>query len=110
MGVNSNAGLVTSIVDIDTPPDFHPLPTPFQPNETTDPFLQIQQRLKALGAIHYSLETWGPQGEAYRFQCRMTAGHNPNYNRHFEATDVDPVRVMQTVLSDVEAWKSGRLP
>jgi hypothetical protein len=75
-----------------------------------DPFLQIQQRLRALGALHYSLETWGSQGEAYRFQCRMAAGHSPNYSRHFEATDVDPLRVMQTVLVEIESWKSGRLP
>lgn len=84
-----------------------PLPVP---TESGDPFVQIQQRLRGLGATHYSLETCGPQGEAYRFQCRMSAGHNLHYSRHFEATDVDPVRVMQTVLNDVEAWKSGRLP
>lgn len=80
--------------------------------ETTpnDLFLQVQQRLRALGATHYSLETWGTTGEAYRFHCRMAAGHDLNYSRHFEATDVDALRVMQTVLQEVEAWKAGRLP
>jgi hypothetical protein len=75
-----------------------------------DLFLQVQQRLRALGATHYSLETWGTTGEAYRFQCRMAAGHDLNYSRHFEATDTDALRVMQTVLEEVEAWKAGRLP
>lgn len=112
--VRPTSGLDVPLVSPVTPvahvEEVRPLPTPSEAGEGTDPFLQIQQRLRSLGAIHYSLETWGPQGEAYRFQCRMAAGHNPNYSRHFEATDVDPLRVMQTVLNDVEAWKSGRLP
>jgi hypothetical protein len=107
VGVNSNAGLVTNLVQ-DEPADIRPLPAPTETASMGDPFTQVQQRLRALGAIHYSLETWGDSGEAYRFQCRMSAGHN--YSRHFEATDVDPLRVMQTVLNDVESWKSGRLP
>jgi len=92
------------------------MPKPFVPTGLEEPagsndiFLQIQQRLKALGATHYSLETWGTTGESYRFQCRMAAGHDLNYARHFEATDVDPLRVMHTVLEEVESWKAGRLP
>jgi hypothetical protein len=86
-------------------------PSPISRTTTSDdPYTEIQQRLRAMGATYYALETWGTQGEAYRFQCRMAAGHNPNYNRHFEATDVDPLRAMRTVLDDIEAWKSGRLP
>jgi hypothetical protein len=84
--------------------------TMHEPAGSSDLFLQIQQRLKALGATQYSLETWGATGEAYRFQCRMAAGHDLNYARHFEATDIDPLRVMHTVLEEVEAWKAGRLP
>lgn len=98
----------------------HPLPTPGGRDEpptstaaetsTGDRFSQIQQRLRALGATHYALETWGPQNELYRFQCRMAAGHQPGYTRQFEATDTDALSSMQTVLHEVEAWKSGRLP
>jgi hypothetical protein len=73
-------------------------------------FTQIQQRLRALGATHYALETWGTDGQFYRFQCQMAAGHNAAYTRKFEATDSDALRTMQAVLSDVEAWKSGRMP
>lgn len=73
-------------------------------------FTQIQQRLRALGATHYALETWGAGGQLYRFQCQMAAGHNAAYTRRFEATDTDALRTMQIVLEEVEAWKSGRLP
>ncbi|MBL9081655.1 MAG: hypothetical protein JNK76_07615 [Planctomycetales bacterium] len=76
----------------------------------TEQFTQIQQRLRALGATHYALETWGTDGQFYRFQCQMAAGHNAAYTRKFEATDSDALRTMQAVLSDVEAWKSGRMP
>lgn len=75
-----------------------------------DPYTSVQNRLRALGATYYALETWGADGRAFRFQCRLAAGHNPNYHRHFEATDGDPLRAMRTVLDDVEAWKAGRLP
>jgi len=100
------------------PPDaIYPLPTPDVESPTpaaveveADRFSRIQKRLRALGATHYALETWGSQGELYRFQCRMAAGHQPGYSRQFEATDADAVRVMRTVLDDVEAWKAGRLP
>jgi hypothetical protein len=78
--------------------------------QTNEEFTRIQQRLRGLGATHYMLETWGPTGEAYRSQCRMAAGHDAHYSRHFEATDVEPLRAMRTVLEDVESWKSGRLP
>jgi len=75
-----------------------------------DQFSHIQSRLKALGATHYTLETWGTGGNSFRFQCRMAAGHSADYTRQFEATDTEPLRTMQTVLDEVEAWKAGRLP
>lgn len=93
----------------------YPLPapeveSPAPVEDEADRFSRIQKRLRALGATHYALETWGTHGEFYRFQCRMAAGHQPGYSRQFEATDSDALRVMQTVLDDVEAWKAGRLP
>ena len=80
------------------------------PAGSGDQFSHIQSRLKALGATHYTLETWGTGGNSFRFQCRMAAGHSADYTRQFEATDTDPLRTMQTVLDEVEAWKAGRLP
>jgi len=88
--------------------DARPLPQYNPP--PADPFTQIQSRLRGLGATHYALETIGSQGDSYRFQCRMAAGHDAHYSRHFEATDVEPLRAMRTVLDEVEAWKSGRTP
>jgi hypothetical protein len=96
----------------------YPLPTtdaaPDQmmppPVVVAEQFSTIQQRLRAMGATHYVLETWGPQGDMYRFQCRMSAGHHPGYSRQFEAIDSDALRVMQTVLDEIDAWKAGRLP
>lgn len=108
-------------VGLDLPGTIRPLPPADEParpatalpSATTggaDQFTHIQSRLKALGATHYTLETWGPGGNSYRFQCRMAAGHSADYTRQFEATDNDPLRTMQTVLDEVEAWKAGRLP
>lgn len=105
----------------DPPGTIRPLPPADEPARPTttppsggsgaaDQFSHIQSRLKALGAMHYTLETWGPGGNSYRFQCRMAAGHSADYTRQFEATDTDPLRTMQTVLDEVEAWKAGRLP
>jgi len=96
----------------------YPLPSPTEdaadlmppPVVVAEQFSTIQQRLRAMGATHYVLETWGPQGDMYRFQCRMSAGHHPNYTRQFEAIDGDALRVMQTVLEEIDAWKAGRLP
>lgn len=108
-------------VGFETPGAIRPLPPadePARPATTppsggagaADQFSHIQARLKALGAMHYTLETWGPGGNSFRFQCRMAAGHSADYTRQFEATDTDPLRTMQTVLDEVEAWKAGRLP
>ncbi|MGC3966083.1 MAG: hypothetical protein QM775_01540 [Pirellulales bacterium] len=87
-----------------------PQPAASRPAAAPEQFTQIQQRLRALGATHYALETWGSEGGYYRFQCQMAAGHNSAYTRKFEATDTDALRAMQTVLDDVEAWKAGRMP
>lgn len=87
----------------------HPA-TPASTTAGLEQFTQIQQRLRALGATHYALETWGTDGQLYRFQCRMAAGHTADYTRQFEATDTDALRTMLTVLEEVEAWKAGRLP
>jgi hypothetical protein len=100
------------------PGRIYPLPSPeAEPAERMPPpvvvaeqFSTIQQRLRAMGATHYALETWGPRGDMYRFQCRMSAGQHPGYTRQFEAIDDDALRVMQTVLEEIDAWKSGRLP
>jgi hypothetical protein len=74
----------------------------------SDWFNATQQRLRTLGATYYLLESWGNRGELYRFHCKVAIAGNPDYTRHFEATDPHPARAMQMVLKDVEAWRSGR--
>jgi len=73
-------------------------------------FTQIQRRLRDLGATYYLLETWGDNGEQFRFHCKMPVAGNPNYTRPFEATHRDPLAAMQKVLEQVEAWRGGRQP
>lgn len=77
---------------------------------TSDWFMGTQKRLRDLGATYYLLETWGRRGELYRFHCKMAIAGNPDYTRYFEATDSDPSRAMQSVLRQVEGWRSGATP
>jgi hypothetical protein len=89
-------------------------PVPAPPSETTNPgadwFTWTQQRLRDLGATYYLLETWGRNGELYRFHCNMAIAGNPDYTRHFEATDASAGKAMRAVLEQVEAWRYGRQP
>jgi hypothetical protein len=73
-------------------------------------FSWFEKRLREAGATYYLLETWGNEGELYRFHCKMAVANNPNYTRHFEATDRDKLQAMSRVLEQVEAWRAGRLP
>jgi hypothetical protein len=67
-----------------------------------------QERLRELGAVEYRLETWGEQGELFRFQCRMPAGDGSPAQRHFEATDRDPSLAVISVVREVERWRQMR--
>jgi len=80
-----------------------------QPLDQPDRFTVMERRLRENGATYYLLETWGNEGELYRFHCKMAIGNNPNYTRHFEATDRDALKAMAQVLERVEAWRAGRL-
>lgn len=98
-------GLVPVTLEEGLPPSPGPEPgkTP-----SAEPFQQIQNRLRQMGATYYLLESWGVQGDLYRFYCKMAVGGNANYTRYFEAVDSDPLRVMSKVLQDVETWRSGQ--
>jgi hypothetical protein len=78
------------------------------PTQTGGAFVEVQERLRGLGATYYRLESWGTEQRLFRFQCAMMLGGAPNLTQHFEATDNDPMRAMSKVLADVEAWKSRR--
>jgi hypothetical protein len=75
-----------------------------------DRFSLLERRLREYGAIYYLLETWGNDGELYRFHCKMAIANNPNYTRHFEATHREAMQAMNQVLEQIEAWRAGRLP
>jgi hypothetical protein len=85
------------------------VPVAANPMEQPDRFTAMERKLREYGAVYYLLETWGNEGELYRFHCRMSIANNPNYTRHFEATDRDALKAMSQVLARVEAWRAGRL-
>ena len=69
-------------------------------------FTQIQQRLRQLGATYYLLETWGSDGQSYRFYCRLPIQGDRTNSRYFEVIDTDQLRAMDRVLRQVEAWRA----
>ena len=86
-----------------------PLENRSQPLTAENAELWIQDRLKALGALHYRLQTAGPHGELFRFQCTMASPENPDAAQTFEVIDAQRQRAMQRLLEQVEAWL-GRSP
>jgi hypothetical protein len=69
-------------------------------------FRLAELRLRSLGATKYTLETWGPDNNRYRFACKMAIAGNPNANQLFQAIEDDPWVAMQSVLHQVEEWRS----
>jgi hypothetical protein len=81
------------------------VPTSAAPQTTAnDWFAATQQRLRDLGATHYKLESWGDQGQWFRFHCEV-ATSNLQQPQPFEATDSSPERAMQTVARQIENWR-----
>ena len=74
----------------------------------SEQFSALEERLKALGATHYRLETWGAQGELFRFRAMMSLSSRSNHNRYFEATDRDAMRSVERVIEQVERWRAGQ--
>ena len=79
-----------------------------QPRQMVDRFTYIQTRLRELGATYYLLESWGADGQYFRFHCRMALGSGQGYARHFEATEADALQAMARVLEEVESWRGAR--
>ena len=73
-------------------------------------FTQMERKLREYGATYYLLETWGKDGQSYRFHCRIAAGNDAKLSRHFEASNRDALEAMSEVLQRVAAWRAGRLP
>jgi hypothetical protein len=78
------------------------------PLEQPDRFTEIERKLREYGATYYLLETYGGQGDLYRFHCRMAVAGG-QYPQMFEATDRDALKAMADVLHRVETWRGGQL-
>ena len=74
-----------------------------------DRFRVVERRLRQLGATYLLLETWGQQGQKYRFYCKVSIAGDSNDSRHFEATGTTALAAMKRVLGDVQAWRSAWL-
>jgi len=89
------------------PPSVYQRRPDLVPVQPADSLAQLHARFRQLGATYSLLESWGAQGDQYRFYCKMAIGGSSTYTRYFEAIDCDPLRVMTTVLREVEAWRAG---
>lgn len=72
-----------------------------------DRLAQLQNRLRELGVGYYLLETWGEQGQLFRFYCRVAVAGNPTCSHYFDAVDADPLAAMGKVIQQVEAWRAA---
>lgn len=66
-----------------------------------------QERLEALGAVTWRLETWGSQG-LYRFSCAVSLAGHSRSTRYFEAIAAHPETAVEQVVSEVEAFRAGQ--
>ena len=79
-----------------------------QPFVLTPQSEEMLRRLRELGASYYALETWGAQGQYFRFHARIAAGHGASYARHFDAVDQSGDEAMGSVLDQVEQWRASQ--
>jgi len=91
-------------------PGLSPADTQSTSPSTASPerFVTLERKLRKYGATYYLLETWGNDGELYRFHCKIAVGNNPNFTQRFEATDRDAMRAMAQVVEQVESARAGR--
>jgi hypothetical protein len=73
-----------------------------------DRFSTLERRLRELGAAYYALESWGDDGQLYRFHCKMPLVDDPRQVRQFEAVDADALVAIRRVAADVEKWRADR--
>ncbi len=66
-----------------------------------------QERLEALGAVNWRLESWGSQG-LYRFSCAVSLAGQSRSTRYFEAVASRPETAIEQVVSEVEAFRAGQ--
>jgi hypothetical protein len=64
------------------------------------------RRLHDRGALVMQLEKQPGDSPTHRFRCELPLPHAPRYRRFFQAYDTDPMRAVERVLAEVEAWQS----
>ncbi len=64
-----------------------------------------ETRLRQLGASYYQLESWKNEAETYRFFCKIPIAGQEQFQA-FYATSNDPVRAMNIVIQQIEAWQA----
>jgi hypothetical protein len=67
---------------------------------------EIRRRLEQLGAEYVIVETTDGSGR-YRFHCRMRVDSESQFTRPFESIANDPLAAGETVLQNVEAWRTA---
>jgi len=70
---------------------------------------QIRTRLEALGASYVILETQSGTS-SYRFHCDMQVDARSTQTQSFNATSLNPLEAAETVLRQVEGWRSAAQP
>ena len=68
--------------------------------------MPLEHRLEALGVTHYRIEKWGDRGELIRFSCTVTPSGPYAYKKFFHGVGVNAETVTQSVIADIERWKS----
>ena len=75
-------------------------------------FEQIQKRLLGLGATYSRLESFGSGRQFFRFQCEMpivaAGAGGAGAVRHFEATSVNSLDAMESVLAEIDSWMTNK--
>lgn len=81
-----------------------------QPDASQRGFAELEAELQRLGARHTRFEEWGDGGGLYRFSCYVSSPAPYRYQKHFQAIDADPLRVMEAVLEKIRAWQTQSEP
>lgn len=91
-------------------PSGEPATSSAEPREAMISQVQrIRERLEVLGAKYILLETADGSGK-FRFHCQMLLDESSPQTRDFEAFAADPAVAAQTVLQEVESWRTAARP
>jgi len=73
-----------------------------------DDYVALERRLRQMGATYSLLESWGQNGDHFRFHCRVPMPGGGDTPQRFEAVGSTPTEAMQNVVAEVDRWRSFR--